>query len=90
LQYLDSRNILAEEKDLIRDISSNSIACKDATTPDSSPARKGACYRNNKKYLFGKQTKFSMMMQLLAGIVVVTPEEKEVMKMRAKLLATFR
>ena len=31
-----------------------------------------------------------MMMQLLAGIVVVTPEEKEVMKMRAKLLATFR
>ena len=89
MQYLDSRNILAEEKDLIRDISSNSIACKDATTPDSSPARKGACYRNNKKYLFDKQTKFSMM-QLLAGIVVVTPEEKEVMKMRAKLLATFR
>ena len=89
MQYLDSRNILAEEKDLIRDISSNSIACKDAT-PDSSPERKGACYRNNKKYLFGKQTKFSMMMQFLAGIVVVTPEEKEVMKMRAKLLATFR
>ena len=89
MQYLDSRNILAEEKDLIRDISSNSIACKDAT-PDSSPARKGACYRNNKKYLFGKQTKFYIMMQLLAGIVVVTPEEKEVMKMRAKLLATFR